>query len=126
MQLHFRNRMFDYNKILKIIAIIMVYHIVSVFPYISGYHVQYITRIDIEHLICSFHEMILFLTLFGMGVSLVESNIFIKFLVSIYYIKPLNDDCVTIFIKNNKCECEENLDISNPFLYSFKTKGLLE
>ena len=126
MQLHFRNRMFDYGKILKIIAIIMFYHIVSLLPYISGYHIPHVLNVDVEQLICSFHEMIVMLTLFSLGVSIIESNIFAKLLLRVNYVELVNKEYINLFFNDNETRYQENLDNSNPFLYSFKTMGLLE
>ena len=104
MQLHFRNRMFDYNKILKIMAIIMFYHIVSIFPYISGYHIHQVLRIDIEQLISSFHEMIFLLTLFSIGVSFIEANAFARFLIGINYAELLSEECVTVLFDQEEID----------------------
>lgn len=126
MQLHFRNRMFDYDKILKILAIGIFYHVVSILLYICGYQVQYAQRVDIEQLIYSFQDMMFFIILFSIGVIISDSKILARFLIAINYSKLSNNFSLIVFVNCEQLIYTKKLDESNPFLYSNKTKSLRE
>lgn len=125
MRLHFRNRMFSYHSVLRFIVIFLFYVALTIVPHISGYYFEIVPRANPSAIISGFHEMLFLLTMFSVGVTALFSKFvgmlacFETFVYSREEILSIISLKITSF---HKCY----MDISNPFLYSSKTMGLLE
>ena len=125
MRLHFRNRMFCCDKLLQYVALSLFYLLLTILPYISGYHIEPVIKPTINEFFAEVQEVFAFLSVFCAGIGALICQIIDVFTGIVFssYSKRqfLNSTCLKA-IAFEKCD----LDISNPFLYSSKTMGLLE
>lgn len=128
MKLHFRNRMFLSIKMLRFCFVLFLYYFFVKFPYIFGYNSEIIPNINLRGILIKIHELFTLSFVFNASVAVLMLDAFDKLLsgfFSLFYneIKICVNRLLGVLtnLKNTWI-----LNVSNPFLYSYKTKALLE
>lgn len=125
MKLHFKDIFYKYAVLLFSLALFVFYVAVSILSYLPGYCISMMPQVSVNELATELQGTIFLLTLFSLGITVFISQ-FISIISNLYMIRHTKKDVIFIVISKNHVLDIGNLDISNPFLYSSKTKSLLE
>lgn len=128
MRLHFRSKMFESSKMFRFFFALFLYYFFVKFPYIFGYNLDIIPNINVRTVLVKVHEIITFSAFFNIGIAAFGLGVLTKLLSDVasllYNNIHINFSNFYGAILSKKKSVD--LDVSNPFLYSYKTKALLE
>lgn len=128
MRLHFRNKMFTSSKMFRFCFVLFLYYFFVKFPYVFGYNSDIIPSINARTILVKIHEIFTFYAFFNMGLTALAATVFAR-LVSVVASLLYNQITINFTGLSNLIVITKkdlDLDVSNPFLYSYKTKALLE
>ena len=128
MRLHFIYKMSTYSKILRFFFALTLYYFFTRFPYLFGYNMDLFPEINVRSVLIKIHEAIHLSFFFNasfvaLGASVVSKMI--SSVISLFY-SEIRIIVAGLIINLKSFKNDTNLDVSNPFLYSYKTKALLE
>ena len=124
---NYNNYRNSYIKILKYMFLLTLYYGLVKCPYLP-YSYELIPHIEVRQIVVSVVELVTVSVLFNASLAILTLTIFGNFLAisnycyhySLSSVKEIDASTNVIYHFIN------NLDISNPFLYAYKTRALLE
>ena len=128
MRLHFRTKMFLSSKMLRFCFILSLYYCFVKCPYIFGYNSEIIPNINPRGVLIRIHEFLTMSFVFNASIAMLAIGAFDRVL-SGFFSLFFNEIkiCLNGFYEIvTKLKNTWILNVSNPFLYSYKTKALLE
>lgn len=128
MRLHFRNKMFVSSKMLRFCFVLFLYYFFVKFPYIFGYNSEIIPNINGRTLLIKLHEIFTFSAFFNISVTAIGLSVLTKLVsvVASLLCNQININLNSFYNNVVSFKKDVDLDVSNPFLYAYKTKALLE
>ena len=128
MRLHFIYKMSSYSKILRFFFVLTIYYFFTRFPYLFGYNMDLFPEINVRSILLKIHEVIYLSFFFNASIVALGASVVSKMIssvISLFY-NEIRIIISKLVANLNSFNIDVNLDISNPFLYSYKTKALLE
>lgn len=126
MRLHFDWNTFGCKKLMKFLIFIIVYSLLVRYMYSSGYSYDLFPKVNVRELLVRINEEFQCLYFINLCTKTMAFSILANFIVPIISTMDVKINTTTSikfnFVKYNFDRLEE----SNPFLYSYKTRALLE